>query len=154
MANAWRAGLVLQPANSQNPIVMCTCCSCCCGVLRNIKNHPEPSALVANSFIARYDAEACIDCGKCVLVCPMEALAWADEVIAFNPARCIGCGLCVGVCPTQAVVMVRKGARLQAIPKNTLDTYLRMALARGPRTVLTLVGMALRPVVHSALAPK
>ncbi len=151
---AREAGLVLQPANSQNPIVMCTCCSCCCGVLRNIKNHPEPSALVANPFIARYEAEVCIACGKCAAVCSMDALAWADEVIAFHPARCIGCGLCVGVCPTQAVVMVRKDARLKAIPKNTLATYLRMAQARGPRQVLTLVGMVLRSVVDGMLAPR
>lgn len=151
---AREAGLVLQPANSQNPIVMCTCCSCCCGVLRNIKNHPEPATLVANPFIASYDAEACINCGKCAAVCPMDALAWADEKITFNPARCIGCGLCVDVCPTQAVAMVRKAARLKAIPKNTLGTYLRMAQARGPQTVLTLVGMVLRSLVHSVLAPR
>ena len=151
---AREAGLVLQPANSQNPIVMCTCCSCCCGVLRNIKNHPEPASLVANPFIASYNAEACITCGKCTTVCPMEALAWADEKITFNPARCIGCGLCVNVCPTQAVVIVRKAASQKAIPKNTLDTYLRMALVRGPRTGLTLVGMVLRALVHSVLAPR
>lgn len=153
VAAAREAGLVLQPANSQNPIVMCTCCSCCCGVLRNIKNHPEPSTLVANPFIARYDAEVCIACGKCLTVCPMDALTWADEVIAFNPARCIGCGLCVDQCPTRAVVMVRKDARLRAIPKNTLATYLRMAQARGPRQVLILFGMVLRSVVHRMIAP-
>ena len=150
---ARKAGLVLQPANSQNPIVMCTCCSCCCGVLRNIKNHAKPAELVANAFIAHYDAAACILCGQCVAVCPMGALTQA-EVITFNPDRCIGCGLCVGVCPTGALQMVRKAARQPAIPKTTTANYLRIAQARGGGRLLRLVGMVLRSVIDRAIAPR
>jgi len=151
IVDAREAGLVLQPANSQNPIVMCTCCSCCCGVLRNIKNHPSPSELVANPFIARYGAAACIQCGKCAAVCPMEALTM-DEAIAFNPLRCIGCGLCAGVCPTNAVVMARKEGRQPVVPKNTLMTYLRLAAARGPRYVWALVKMVAESLYYRAVA--
>ena len=150
---ARKAGLVLQPANSQNPIVMCTCCSCCCGVLRNIKKHPHPAALVANAFSAQFDAAACIVCGKCAAICPMGALT-LDEVIAFNPQRCIGCGLCVGVCPTTALVMTRKPERQTAIPRNTQATYLRLAKARGGGRLLKLVGMVLRSLLDRALAPR
>jgi Na+-translocating ferredoxin:NAD+ oxidoreductase subunit B len=150
---ARKAGLVLQPANSQNPIVMCTCCSCCCGVLRNIKKHPTPGEMVANPFIARYDTKACIACGKCVTVCPMGAVT-LGKAIAFNPDRCIGCGLCAGVCPTQAVMMMRKTVKLPAIPKNTLATYLRLAKARGNGHVLKLAGMVVRSLFYRVIAPR
>jgi Na+-translocating ferredoxin:NAD+ oxidoreductase subunit B len=150
---ARKAGLVLQPANSQNPIVMCTCCSCCCGVLRNIKKHPTPGEMVANPFIARYDTKACIRCGKCVPVCPMDAVS-LREAIEFNPVRCIGCGLCAGVCPTQAVVMVRKTVKQPAIPKHTLATYIRLAKARGIGHVLKLAGMVVRSLFYRVIAPR
>ena len=150
---ARKAGLVLQPANSQDPIVMCTCCSCCCGVLRNIKNHPKPSELVANAFIAHFDAAACITCGKCVKVCPMGGLTM-DEAIVFNPARCIGCGLCVDACPTEAMTMTRKAQKQAAIPKTTTANYVRIARVRGVRHVWKLVAMAARSLVDRALAPR
>jgi len=150
---ARKAGLVLQPANSQNPIVMCTCCSCCCGVLRNIKNHPAPASLVANAFIARYDADACINCGSCAAVCPMGALTMEDA-ITFHPERCIGCGLCVDVCPAQALVMVRKTAKQPAIPKTTLANYLRIASARRGGRLLRLVWMAVRSLFDRVIAPQ
>ena len=150
---ARKAGLVLQPANSQDPIVMCTCCSCCCGVLRHIKLHPKPSELVANAFIAHFDPALCITCGKCAAVCPMGALTF-DELIGFNPDRCIGCGLCVGVCPTRALVMVRKETRQPSIPKTTVANYLRIAKARGIGRLLKLAGMALRSLVDRVIAPR
>ncbi len=150
---ARKAGLVLQPANSQDPIVMCTCCSCCCGVLRNIKNHPRPSELVANAFTAQFEEALCITCGKCVKVCPMGALT-LDEEIAFNAERCIGCGLCADACPTGALTMARKAEKQATIPKTTTANYVRIARARGAGTFLKLVGMVMRSVVDRALAPK
>jgi ferredoxin len=153
VAAARKAGLVLQPANSQNPIVMCTCCSCCCGVLRNIKKQPKPAELVANAFIASYDARACITCGRCVAVCPMGALT-LREVIDFNPNRCIGCGLCVGVCPTRALLMVRKETRQPAIPRTTLANYVRIAKVRGGGHLLRLAGMVVRSLFDRAIATR
>ena len=150
---ARKAGLVLQPANSQDPIVMCTCCSCCCGVLRNIKNHPRPSELVANAFTAQFEEALCITCGKCVKVCPMGALT-LDEKIAFNAARCIGCGLCADACPTGALTMTRRAEKQAPIPKTTTANYVRIARVRGMGTLLKLVGMVVRSAVDRALAPK
>ena len=47
---AEEAGLVLQPANAKDPLFICTCCGCCCGVLRSIKRFPVPASLVAGPF--------------------------------------------------------------------------------------------------------
>lgn len=156
---AQRAGMVLQPANSKNPILLCTCCSCCCGVLRNIKHHPEPASLVANNFAARYDPQHCVYCGACVDICPMGAIELQDEAhgakISLKGARCIGCGLCVGVCPSQAVVMVRKDqGQRPDIPKNTLATYIRMAKARGKWSYLQMGGMVIGSFLTRLIAPR
>ena len=146
---AQAAGLVLQPANSQNPIFMCACCSCCCGVLRHIKDEPNPGELVANPFVVEYDPEVCIACGDCVDICPMGALTMDNSgVIHFEQHRCIGCGLCVSVCPSKAVKMVQKTEDAQPkIPKNTTGTYLNIARKRGLSNVFSLVNMFIKHLI-------
>ena len=115
LGQARRDGMVLQPANSKDPIFLCVCCSCCCGILRNIKNQPRPSDLVANAFTALHDPGLCSACGACLERCPMEALIESDDgTIVHLAERCIGCGLCVSVCPGEALVMVRKTAQAVA----------------------------------------
>lgn len=143
LKDAQAAGLVLQPSNSQNPIFMCACCDCCCGVLRHIKEEPNPGALVANPFIAEFDPSLCIECGSCVEICPMAALTTGDNnAILFQTQRCIGCGLCVSLCPSEALQMVPKPKQAQPkIPKNTTLTYLNIAKKQGIGKVFTLVKM-------------
>ncbi|KHG64661.1 pyruvate-flavodoxin oxidoreductase [Thermus sp. 2.9] len=78
-------------------------------------------------FVPTWDPEVCVQCGKCVLVCPHavvrakvvpeEALSGAPEgfphrkamwkelagefVLAISPDDCTGCSLCVEVCPAK-----------------------------------------------------
>jgi len=143
LKEAQAAGLVLQPANSQNPIMLCLCCNCCCGVLRHIKKEPNPSALVANPFVAHYDPALCIACGACVEICPMDALTMDDlDEVTFEPVRCIGCGLCLSVCPSGAVRLVHKPESEQPkIPKDTTRTYINIARVQGVGKVFNLIKM-------------
>lgn len=136
---AQEAGLVLQPASSQNPIFMCACCDCCCGVLRQIKQEPNPASLVMSAFIAAYEEGLCIACSACVAICPMNALEESlSGAIQLSPERCIGCGLCTTRCPTGALVLERKAPKEQPkIPRNTTATYLRLAAKRGLGTLIT-----------------
>ena len=147
LVRAQQTGLVLQPANSQNPMFMCMCCDCCCGVLRQIKQEPNPGELVANPYVAQHISSLCVACGACVEICPMDALTQDDAgQIQFTTMRCIGCGLCVGVCPTNAMQIVRKSAADQPrIPRNTVNTYIGVASKRG-------LGVLLRNVWHIAKA--
>lgn len=79
-------------------------------------------------FIPAWDPEVCIQCGKCVMVCPHSAIrssvfdpehldqapptfkstaardhAWSDLKFSIQvaPEDCTGCGICVDVCPAK-----------------------------------------------------
>ncbi|MFW5713880.1 MAG: ATP-binding protein, partial [Brevefilum sp.] len=139
LTQARKAGLVLQPANSKDPIFMCACCDCCCGVLRQIKKDPHPGNLVMNPFLADFNKDLCIACAACVEICPMEALVETKQgKIRFASSRCIGCGLCISRCPAGALTLTRKPQKDQPrIPGNTTGTYLRLAAKRGLGTLIS-----------------
>lgn len=121
-------GLVLQAVNSQEVEVMCTCCSCCCGMLVALRLFPAPGRAVMSNHHCRLDNELCTGCGTCVPRCPTRALKIRGDTLNLNPARCIGCGLCVSACPTQALALVRKSEdNLYTPPETACMTYDRMS---------------------------
>jgi ferredoxin len=152
LKRADEAGLVLQPANSKSPSTICTCCGCCCGVLRTLKLQPKPASLVSSPFVAAVDPDTCIDCGICVDRCQMDALSLADGAVSLDLDRCIGCGLCVSTCPTGALTLVRKPDFEQPhVPRNIIESYARLARARGKLRLADVVKMPLRSMVDRAL---
>lgn len=61
------------------------------------------------------DVELCKGCNLCVVACPTDVLALANEVngkgyhYAFmkNPTACIGCSSCGSVCPDSVIEVYR-----------------------------------------------
>jgi electron transport complex protein RnfB len=152
LIRADEAGLVLQPGNSKNPSNICTCCGCCCGVLRNLKLQPKPASLVSSPFVAAAASDTCAGCGICVDRCQMDALSLENGTISLDLDRCIGCGLCVGTCPTGSLTLVRKPEFEQPqVPKNLIDFSIRLARARGKLGLADMVRMPLRSMVDRAL---
>lgn len=128
-----RAGLVMQPFNARNPGGMCSCCGCCCGILRSVKMQENPAQAVRSNYYASVDMQECAGCGTCVDRCHMEAAFIDNDGLArIDPARCIGCGLCVTTCPTGAMRLERKEENeLYVPPENGIKTYINIARARG-----------------------
>jgi H+/Na+-translocating ferredoxin:NAD+ oxidoreductase subunit B len=155
LQRAEEAGLVLQPANAKESLFICTCCGCCCNVLRSLKRYPEPANLVASAFLASLNTETCKGCGLCTKRCQMEALHLNNKKAVQDLNRCIGCGLCVTTCPTQSLSLVRKPKEKQPyVPKDIIDTNIKLGKARGKLGMSKLIGMQVRSKLDRLLAPR
>jgi Na+-translocating ferredoxin:NAD+ oxidoreductase subunit B len=133
LARCRDAGLVTQPATSQNPAGMCNCCGDCCGVLRALNKHPRPAEIVFSNYFAEVETEACSGCETCLDRCQMGALSMNDEDAAVvDKDRCIGCGLCVTACPTDALRLVSKSEnQIRTPPATMVEQMMLMAQKRG-----------------------
>lgn len=50
------------------------------------------------------DQNACVACGCCVKVCPLNAIEVVRGVMAqVNPEKCVGCGKCAKECPASVI---------------------------------------------------
>lgn len=141
---------------------------------RRLRLRP-PGALDEQEFLS-----ACIKCGQCVQVCPVQAIRLADlddgfgvGAPAIEPRRqacdfSCDAAQCVLACPTGALTYrkegfqrVRAGARLPAPPalkakahepENTLNLRERMGVARlvRPESCLAAHGQGFRGVARGA----
>ena len=136
LAQADAHNLVLQPSNSRDIGSLCACCGCCCPVLGGLKAQERPANAAASSFIARYDADACVGCHTCLDRCQMDALSANGESVTFDAGRCIGCGLCVSTCPSGALTLARKpGSEDVQLPADLYDTWLSQPGGGSPRNL-------------------
>lgn len=155
LARADKAGMVLQPGNSQEAMNICCCCGCCCGVLRGIKAYPRPAELVSSPFLATAKPGACKACGACVKRCQMDAIKLETDRVALDPGRCIGCGLCVSTCPSGTLALMRKPpAEQPAVPKGGIQSMIQLGKARGKITNTNLAWMVLKSKVERLITPR
>ena len=80
-----KQGLVLQPSNTAEAEFICSCCGCCCGMLRIQKTLPKPLDFWAANFYAAVNRETCTGCGACVKRCQVDAVSVVTKKTA-------GCG--------------------------------------------------------------
>ncbi len=107
MKRSAEAGLVATSSNTRDRIdFICNCCTCCCGILRNVKNSGAPVRSVASNYLLHINEEECIACGDCVERCQMDAISLDDETAVVDTERCIGCGVCVLTCPGEALSLM------------------------------------------------
>ena len=102
-------GNIIQVLNSQNVEVMCSCCSCCCGVMKALIMYGGPSADLASNYKVHYEESECAHCGICEKRCNMGAITMDENKnLTVNTNRCLGCGVCVTTCPSKALKLHRK----------------------------------------------
>jgi len=108
LKKAQEAGLVIQPANSQQPDVIHCCCGDCCLFLKSLKRLPRPADLYVTNYHIEIKPELCLCCGACVRACPMGAMALVNRLPAVNLDRCIGCGNCISACGADVFQLLEK----------------------------------------------
>jgi electron transport complex protein RnfB len=129
LKQAKKAGLVLEPENTQHPNFICCCCGCCCGVLTAAKHYDKPAKFLHSNFYAEIQADRCDGCWKCMDRCQMDAIDKVSNHAEINLDRCIGCGLCIPTCKPRAAQLLKKDIEIIP-PKNDMDMYKKIMLER------------------------
>ncbi|MFP4476278.1 MAG: DUF362 domain-containing protein [Desulfatibacillaceae bacterium] len=142
-ARAAEQGLVNLVDNLRDPVQICSCCSCCCAALRIVAAYNIPTIIVQSRYEARVDTEACEGCGKCMKICPMDAISVRDGVARVDYARCIGCGLCVGKCDGPGALSMRERADHKP-PQDNIFSYAQARwheMRNTPASLLPRIGI-------------
>jgi len=118
---------------------ICNCCSCCCEALIAARRFAFLNPVHTTNFIPEIDQENCTVCGKCVDVCPVQALALVSandpqdkkkKSVRLEKKLCLGCGLCVKSCSNGRIVLKSRAQRV-ITPHDGIHRAVVMALERG-----------------------
>jgi NAD-dependent dihydropyrimidine dehydrogenase PreA subunit len=97
------------------------------------------------------DAQRCIGCGRCVEVCPVGAIALANDKAHIGRDLCTGCMACIDACPEGAVQPVVEG-ELIPVPEWPAPTVRRLSpLAETAGTAVVATGVGLLAKAAGAL---
>jgi coenzyme F420-reducing hydrogenase delta subunit/ferredoxin-like protein FixX len=92
-----------------------------------------------NAMKAVYITENCVGCGKCVFVCPYDAIEWQSfSTPEIKVEDCVGCGACALVCPHQAIEL--RGYEYEPV-SDTIERYSARAKnikAKGDKSAILL----------------
>jgi len=137
---------------------ICNCCGCCCEAMIAARRLAIMNPVHTTNFIPEIEEESCNGCGKCVNVCPVEAMSL---ISANNPHRpkmklakleedlCLGCGVCVRSCPKDSIHLEARPQRV-ITPLNGTHRAVIMAIERGKLQHLIFDNRVL--MSHRALA--
>jgi len=118
---------------------ICNCCGCCCEAIIAARRFSLDRPINTTHFLPVVNTDTCTGCGKCVNVCPIEAMGLVSandplnrraKVAKVNPEICLGCGVCARVCPTESIKLESREARV-ITPYDSLHRVAMMAIERG-----------------------
>lgn len=76
-----------------------------------------------NSLELAYLKNECIQCGRCVVICPQDAIRLSDRGHTIERTSCNLCGKCVAPCPGEALQIMGR-------PVSAKDLYAEVATDR------------------------
>jgi ferredoxin len=118
---------------------ICNCCGCCCEALIAARKFGFLHPVHTTSFIPVINAENCNGCGKCVSLCPVEAMTLVSSNDPVKPLSkkakveqdiCLGCGVCLTGCNKNAIELKSRKERV-ITPVNSVHRIVMMAIERG-----------------------
>ena len=179
---------LLQQAQNQNLVqfgeniqervnFICNCCGCCCEAMIAARKFGFLNPVHTTNFIPQIELEQCNGCGKCVNVCPVEAMTLVSandphkskkRAARLNEDLCLGCGVCVRTCPTDGIGLKTRPERV-ITPVDSTHRAVMMAIERGMlqnlifdnhalashRAMAAILGVILKlPPIKQAMASK
>jgi ferredoxin len=140
LQQAYDRNLVQFGENVQRRVnFICNCCGCCCEAMIAARRFAILNPVHTTNFLPEVRQEVCNGCGKCVTVCPVEAMTLVSANDPHKPKRktakleedrCLGCGLCVRACGHEAVALRSRPERVLT-PVDGVHRVLMMAVERG-----------------------
>ena len=160
---AYENNLVQFGENVQQRVnFICNCCGCCCEAMIAARRFALMNSIHTTNFMPVINNENCNGCGKCVNVCPVEAMS----LISANDPHKPNIKLCIRVCTKDSIHLESRSERV-ITPINGTHRVVMMAIERGKlqnlifdnrvlwshRALAAVLGVILRlPPIKQALA--
>jgi ferredoxin len=118
---------------------ICNCCGCCCEALIASRRFGFLHPVHTTNYIPSIHDENCNGCGKCVSLCPVEAMTLVSSNDPHKPKSkkakleshyCLGCGICLRGCDKNAIELKSRKERV-ITPVNSVHRVVSMAIERG-----------------------
>ena len=177
LAKAYENNLVQFGENIRHNVnFICNCCGCCCEAMIAARRFAVMHPIHTTNFLPAVNENSCNGCGKCVSVCPVEAMVLVSaydpmhprkKVARLDESRCLGCGICVRSCTKNTSITLVSRSQRVITPLNGTHRAVIMAIERGKlqnlifdnqvlwhhRALAAIIGVILRlPPVDKALA--
>lgn len=75
----------------------------------------------SSSFQILKDSRRCIGCGRCVRICPVQAMQIRDGKAVIDPQTCSRCGRCVSACLQQALKLQGKTMTVDEVMEQVMQ---------------------------------
>jgi len=140
LQQAYDANLIQFGENVRESVnFICNCCGCCCEAMIAARKFGLLNPVHTSNFYPEVDENECNGCGKCVNVCPVEAMSLVSRNDPQNPKMkkakltaeiCLGCGVCARACGHKALSLHSRPERV-ITPLNSVHRVVLMAIERG-----------------------
>lgn len=123
----------------ENVNFICNCCGCCCEALVAARKFGFLNPVHTTNFYPSIVEDSCNGCGKCVTLCPVEAMTLVSSNDPVKPLKkkakinqdiCLGCGVCLKGCDKKAIDLHSRKERV-ITPVNSVHRVVMMAIERG-----------------------